>query len=91
MIDRIDNQQIDGLAITSRDRDLSRYATITVPALLLGGSETPPPLRAALDALENVLPDCRRIEIAGEGHVAHLSSPEQVAAAVAELAGAVLD
>lgn len=52
--------------------------------LLLGGSKSPAYLKAALDALEKVLPQAKRIEFAGLGHGAALNTdrtgkPELVA------------
>jgi hypothetical protein len=50
--------------------------------LLLGGSKSPAYLKKSLLGLERVLPNVRRVEFAGVGHVAADNSgkPEMVAA-----------
>jgi pimeloyl-ACP methyl ester carboxylesterase len=47
---------------------LERYQSVPVGVLLLGGSESPVYLKAALDALEKVLPHSQRIEFPGLDH-----------------------
>jgi pimeloyl-ACP methyl ester carboxylesterase len=53
-----------------------RFAAVSVPTLMLAGSETPPDLRASTDLVAAALPDVRVRELAGQGHVAMLTAPE---------------
>lgn len=57
------------LVIQSEGR-LPAYREIAIPVLLLGGSKSPKYLRRTLDALEETLPDVRRTELKGAGHLA---------------------
>lgn len=47
---------------------LERFRAVQAPVLLLGGSKSPKYLKAALDALEQVLPHAQRIEFPGLNH-----------------------
>jgi len=47
---------------------LERYRSVPVEVLLLGGSKSPAYLKSALDGLEKVLPNEKRIEFAGLDH-----------------------
>ena len=49
--------------------------------LLLGGSKSPPYLKRTLDDLSSVLPNTRRVDFLGVGHLAADNSgkPERVA------------
>lgn len=47
---------------------LEHFRAVQDPVLLLGGSKSPKYLKAALDALEKVLPHVQRIEFAGLNH-----------------------
>ncbi len=47
---------------------LESFRAVRTEALLLGGSKSPAYLKAALDALERVLPRVKRVEFAGLGH-----------------------
>jgi pimeloyl-ACP methyl ester carboxylesterase len=63
---------------------LESFRAVQADVLLLGGSKSPAYLRAALDALEKVVPRARRVELAGVGHEASGNSdrrgkPERVA------------
>src|SRR3954465_12612230 len=84
-------QIADDEALESLGVGIYRYAAIDVPVLLLGGERSPTPLRARLDALAAVLPRAAPVEIlAGQGHVATVRAPDQVAAVIAGFAGRVL-
>ena len=63
---------------------LQDYQRLQTDVLLLGGSQSRDYLRAAVDALERVLPRVRRVELAGLGHLAadNTGRPERVAAAL---------
>lgn len=47
---------------------LERYGAIRADVLLLGGSQSPAYLKVALDALEGVVPNVRRVVLPGVGH-----------------------
>jgi pimeloyl-ACP methyl ester carboxylesterase len=84
-------QIADDEALESLGVGVDRYAAVDVPVLLLGGERSPRHLRAGLDALAAVLPRADPVEIlAGQGHVATVRAPDQVAAAIAGFAGRVL-
>jgi len=66
---------------------LERFAAIQADVLLVGGSKSPAYLKAALDALEAVLPRRSRVELPGLDHAASWNSdrggrPEPVAQAL---------
>lgn len=50
--------------------DLQRFHGLDRPVLLLGGSKSPGYLKAALTALEVLIPDARRVQLRGVGHTA---------------------
>lgn len=50
--------------------DLSPYARVTSRVLLLGGGRSAAYLKRGLTELEAILPDARRVELAGVGHEA---------------------
>jgi pimeloyl-ACP methyl ester carboxylesterase len=58
----------DGRIVAVTADAVERYRTVTVPTLLLGGSRSPAYLKTALDALETVLPDTRRVVVDGIDH-----------------------
>ncbi len=55
---------------------------LTMPVLLLQGSDTRAPARAATDALAAALGHCEQMEIAGAGHLGPLTHPDAVNAAI---------
>lgn len=57
--------------------DLDRFRSITVPTLLLLGSESPPFLKDATHALAGVLPNARLHVIEGQAHNAPDGVPEE--------------
>ncbi|MEQ8698383.1 MAG: alpha/beta hydrolase [Bauldia litoralis] len=61
------------------DLDLDRFRAITVPTLLLLGSESPPFLKNATHALAGVLPNARLHVIKGQAHNAPDGVPEEFA------------
>lgn len=61
----------------------TRFADVTTPTLLLLGTATPPHHKDATRALQDTLPDARTVEIADQGHVAHLAATDEVVAAIA--------
>jgi len=60
---------------------LQQYKLLRAEVLLLGGSKSRDYLKAALDALERVLPRAQRVEFSGVGHLAadNDGKPERVA------------
>ena len=64
------------------DEDDAR--SIRVPTLLVSGAETPAPLTAVTDKLEELLPDVRRLNIAGASHNMFYSHPAEFNAGVME-------
>jgi pimeloyl-ACP methyl ester carboxylesterase len=61
------------------DWQSQRLAGITVPTLLLTGSETPPELAEVTSLTAAAIPGARVHVLAGHGHVAHVSEPGLVA------------
>lgn len=71
----------DGLLVTEMAGTLMRFKAIQADVLLLGGDRSIAYLPLALDALATVLPHCRRVELAGVGHLAadDIGTPQRVA------------
>jgi pimeloyl-ACP methyl ester carboxylesterase len=83
-------QITDDEAIESLGVGLDRYASLDLPVLLLGGERSPAFLRVGLEALAAVLPrPDPLVVLAGQGHMANLRAPGEVARAVASFAGRV--
>ncbi|WP_248963499.1 alpha/beta fold hydrolase [Sphaerisporangium perillae] len=64
--------------------DLASLKGMRAEVLLLGGARSPAYMRVALDALEKILPDAERVELAGLGHsasgnAAQRGAPDRVA------------
>lgn len=74
-------------ALDALGSDLSRYAMVTVPTLLMVGTSSPDRARANCAALADTLPNVRVAHLERQGHVAHTAAPDQVA----EIVGAFLD
>ena len=68
--------------------DPARFAAVTVPTLLLTGSQTDADFAASTTLLAEALPGARVVTLAGQGHVAMLTAPELL---VAELLGFLQD
>ncbi|HEY5855806.1 MAG TPA: alpha/beta hydrolase [Aldersonia sp.] len=62
--------------------DPAAAARITVPVLLLVGSESPAEIRADPEVVAAALPDARMGVLDGQAHVAQLTAPEKFADAV---------
>lgn len=56
-----------------------RFVDVTVPTLLLTGTESPAHLREAIADLADALPDARLVEFDGHGHAADVADPDRVA------------
>jgi pimeloyl-ACP methyl ester carboxylesterase len=61
--------------------------SIRVPTLLVSGTETPTPLTAVTDKLEEILPGVSRLNIAGASHNMFNSHPAEFNAGVMEFIG----
>ena len=61
--------------------------SIRVPTLLVSGADSPAPLTAVTDRLEEVLPDVSRLNIAGAGHNMFNTHPTEFNAGVMEFIG----
>lgn len=57
-------------------------AAITLPCLVLSGTDSHPALRAIATTLARVLPDARFVELEGSGHVTYAERPQEFARAV---------
>ena len=54
--------------VVEMSEKVERFRTVHTDVLLLGGSKSPAYLKAALDALEKVMPRAKRVEFAGLDH-----------------------
>ncbi|MGY1684622.1 alpha/beta fold hydrolase [Geodermatophilus sp. SYSU D00867] len=59
-----------------------RFAALSVPTLLLLGSDSPPPEAESTATVAAALPGARIVSLAGQGHVAMLTAPDLFASAV---------
>jgi pimeloyl-ACP methyl ester carboxylesterase len=81
------DQIADDEATESLGVGLDRYARLDLPVLLLGGGRSPAHLRRRLDALAGVLPRLEEVVILdGQGHLANLRAPGEVARVIAGFA-----
>ena len=71
-------------ALVDAQFEVDRYRDISVPTLLLAGTETEDHPSFATQALDELLPNARTAWLNGEGHTANLTSPELVAQEVIE-------
>ena len=65
---------------------LNDVTGITLPCLVVAGTESHPALRAVTATLARALPDARFTELAGSGHVTYAERPDEFARAVAAFA-----
>jgi pimeloyl-ACP methyl ester carboxylesterase len=63
-------------AVQSYVFDPERFRDLTTPVLLLLGSESPPFLQAATEAVAKALPHGRLSVLEGEGHLAMVTNPD---------------
>lgn len=59
--------------------DPQQATRVTVPALVLVGSATPPPFRASAQAVATALPNAQMAFLDGQGHAAEMFAPDLVA------------
>jgi pimeloyl-ACP methyl ester carboxylesterase len=72
----------DLLAVRAWDA-LPRLGEVSVPTLVIVGSDEFPPLREQADVLVAGIRGARRVEIPRAGHMAHFEQPDAVAEAIA--------
>lgn len=60
--------QYDFQIVAEMSGKLENFRALSAEVLLLGGSKSPAYLKVALDALEQVLPQVKRVELPGLGH-----------------------
>ncbi len=65
--------------------DLAGLSGFGTPTLLLLGGDSPATQKAAAEALEAALPDCRIVVLPGEGHLAQRTAPELFVREVVQL------
>lgn len=64
------------LALASRTDTTGSLKHIAVPALIIRGAEDKITTKEQTDVLENEIPDSRRVEISGSGHLPNLENPD---------------
>jgi pimeloyl-ACP methyl ester carboxylesterase len=78
----VERQLDDNDAIDALGSRLTTYAKIDLPVLLITGDQSPRHLLERSAALQAVLPDARRVTLAGESHNAERSAPDRLADAI---------
>jgi pimeloyl-ACP methyl ester carboxylesterase len=69
-----DNEALDALGV-----GIERYAALDLPAVVIEGDRSPPHLRQRLADLAATLPRVDPVvTLAGEGHIAHMTSPKRL-------------
>ena len=81
MIAQAPNSLHDFRALRQHEFDPARFATLTMPVLLLVGSESPRD-NFVTDALAGVLPNQQIVELQGQGHAAMIMAPQMFVEAV---------
>lgn len=72
-----DNEAIDALGV-----GIERYAALDAPATLVQGDSSPGHLRQRLADLAETLPNATVVTLPAQGHIAHLTAPGLLAAAI---------
>lgn len=62
--------------------DAARLRRITVPTLVVTGAASPASIGAIAEGLARVIPNLRRVEIPGAGHMVPITHPAEVSAAI---------
>jgi pimeloyl-ACP methyl ester carboxylesterase len=83
-------QLADDAAIDALGTGIDRYAGLTLPITLVQGELSPAHLRERLADLAAVLPDADIVTLPGQGHVANLMAPDQLADVIRGVARRVL-
>lgn len=76
-------------AMVDAGAPIDRYGSVSVPTLLLVGTETPEEDVLAMNQLHDVMPDSRLASLQGQGHLAHLEAPELLANEVARFLASI--
>lgn len=84
MLDHTPHSVTEWEALADERLEVDRYKDISVPTLMLAGTETADHPSFATQALNDLLPNARIAWLDGEGHVANESSPGIVAQEVIE-------
>jgi pimeloyl-ACP methyl ester carboxylesterase len=71
-------------ALAADSPDVERWAEVTMPVLLMQGTETWEPMPQTMDALGAALPSVTRCKLAGQSHFATHTAPELFAARIEE-------
>jgi pimeloyl-ACP methyl ester carboxylesterase len=74
-------------AVDALGNDLARYASLTVPTLVLVGAASPPRQQRNCRELAAVLPDVQVEQLDGLGHVAHNADPDRTSAIIGAFLG----
>jgi len=69
--------QYDFQVVVEMSGKMERFRDVRAQVLLLGGSKSPAYMKAALDALEQILPHVKRVEFPGLGHAASWNYDKQ--------------
>ena len=77
------NIQSWGDALFNEPTPLADFARLTQPVLLMSGRQSPPSARVVTQLLAARLPNVERESIDGVGHMAPVTHPERVNAAIA--------
>jgi pimeloyl-ACP methyl ester carboxylesterase len=80
----------DDAAINDLGVRLDAYGRIDVPTVLLGGDRSPAHLTERLDALSRTVPGAVKVVLRGQGHVANVRAPGEVARVIEDLASRVV-
>lgn len=72
-----DTEAIDALGV-----GIDRFAALDVPTTLVEGDLSPAHLRQRVADLAATLPNARVVTLPGQSHIAHLTAPELLAAAI---------
>lgn len=67
--------------------DPETFGSLSIPAMLLLGDESPDWARRGTDVARSLLPECRVTALEGQGHVALMTAPDMFASEVARFAG----
>jgi pimeloyl-ACP methyl ester carboxylesterase len=80
-----DDEAIDALGV-----GIDRFRGLALPTTLIEGDLSPEHLRERVADLAATLPDARVVTLTGQGHIAHLTAPDVLAATVREAAAPAL-
>ncbi len=70
------------LAVFSDRVPLRAWSSLDIPVRLIGGTRSPLPARAVMKQLDGRLPRATTVSLAGVGHMAPISHPDEVRAAL---------